>query len=69
MTFTDEEIFNLRYNINLNKIEVEKRKWTSRLLRTIMKHKFISFSIMSFIMLSGINCVLIYNFIKVFESL
>lgn len=69
MTYTDEEIFNLRYNINLNKIEVEKRKWTSRLLGTIKRHKVISFSIMSFIILSGINCVLIYNFIKVFEML
>ena len=69
MTYTDEEILNLRYNINLNKIEVEKRKWTSRLLRTIKKNKIISFSVISYIVLSGINCVFIYNLIKVFEEL
>jgi len=69
MTYTDEEILNLRYNINLNRIEIEKKKWTSRLLRTIMRHKFISFSILSFILLSGINCVFIYNFIKLFEMM
>jgi len=69
MTFTDEEIFNLRYNINLNKIEVAKRKWTSRLLKTIKRHKVLSFSIISFIFLASFNFMLIYNLIRLLQKI
>ena len=69
MLNADEDIFNLKYNVNLNKIEIEKRKWTSRLFKTILNHKFISMIVVVFIIFSILNLFLIFNFIRVIEMI
>ena len=65
MEYAKDEIFNIRYNSNLDKLELRPKKWTSRLEKAIKKHKLITGTIIAFSMLSIFNFVLIYNFMNI----
>ena len=37
MEYTKDVFFKVRYNTNLNRLQIEKERWTSKLLKKIRK--------------------------------
>lgn len=64
-----ENIFSVRYNKTLDRLEVPKDKMTQRIRRKIENHKLISLAISMFIILSGINFYLIYSFMTILNQM
>lgn len=67
MEYTKDDIFNIRYNTELNRLEMRKKN--KSVLETVKKHKLISFVITTLIMFSGLNFFLIYNFMKILQNI
>ena len=57
-----ENIFQIRYNEKLDRLEMPKDTILQKIERKIAKHKFISLA------LSSINFYLIYSFMKILEN-
>lgn len=64
-----ENVFNVKYNTKLDRLEVSKEKRMHKVLKFLENHKFISIIFTSFIILSGINFYLIYSFMKILENI
>ena len=63
-----ENVFNVKYNTKMDRLEIEKERKTNRLYKFIQNHKFISIIFASFFTLSTINFYLIYSFMKILEN-
>lgn len=63
-----ENVFNIKYNTEMDRLEIEKERKTSKIYKFIQKHKFISVIFASFFTLSTINFYLIYSFVKILEN-
>ncbi len=63
-----ENIFQIRYNEKLDRLEMPKDTILQKIERKIAKHKFISLTIGMFLVLSSINFYLIYSFMKILEN-
>ena len=68
MLYTNEDIFNIKYNERLDRIEIKQKGWT-RIKQSVQNHKFLSTVIALFIMFSLLNIVLIYNFLEVLKNI
>lgn len=68
MEYIKDEIFNVRYNANLNRLEISKESWTSKLLKKIKKHKFVTFSLFMLFTFSAIDIALVYQFFRVLQN-
>ena len=64
-----ENVFNVKYNTKLDRLEMPKEKDAHKVLKFIENHKLISIIFTSFIILSGINFYLIYSFMKILENI
>lgn len=64
-----ENVFNVKYNTKLDRLEITKERKTTKIFKFVQKHKFISIVSVSFIALSSINFYLIYSFMKILESI
>lgn len=64
-----ENVFNVRYDTKLDKVEMPKEKYSNKILNLIQKNKFITLVFVSFIALSTINFYLIYSFMKILENI
>ena len=64
-----ENIFNVSYNTKLDRLEIPKETIANKIVENIKKNKFISFIFISFIVFSGVNFYLIYNFMKILENI
>lgn len=64
-----ENVFNVKYNTELDKLELPKESKTKKIIKFIQKHKFISIVSVSFFALSSINFYLIYSFMKILENI
>lgn len=64
-----EDVFNVRYNTKLDKLQIIKEKKGEKIFKKIQKHKFITIIFLSFINLCTINFYLIYSFIKILENI
>ena len=69
MEYANDEIFKVRYNTRLDRLEVEKESWTSKIVKKISKHKLLTMSILAFFIFSTINTVMIINFLKLLQNL
>lgn len=69
MEYAKDEIFQVRYNTNLNRLQIGQERWTNRLLKAIKKHKLITTTVIAFIMFSTINIIMIYNFIIILQNI
>lgn len=69
MEYAKDEIFQIRYNSNLNRLQIGHQSWTSRLLKTIKRHKFISTVMMAFIIFSIANAIMIFNFMEILKNI
>lgn len=68
MEYAKDEIFKIKYNSTVDRLQIPRENWTSKLLHKIKKHKFISVVIMLFFMFSFINFFLIYNFVILLQD-
>ena len=66
MVITNENVFNVRYNTQLDRLELRKK---NKLLEKIQKHKVVSLIVTILIMFSCLNFFLIYNFMKILETI
>lgn len=64
-----EDVFKIRYNNKLDKLEIPKKNKGEKIIRFISEHKFISLVFTSFVVFSGINFYLIYAFFKVLGNI
>lgn len=69
MDYAKDEIFNIRYNKVLNRLEIKNEKGTSKVLKIVKKHKMMSLIITTLIMFSCLNFFLIYNFMIVLQKI
>ncbi len=63
MNFTEENVLNL----GLRKMNKEKRY--NLFIKKIYEHKWISMIVVSLIILSTINAIMIYNFFKILQNI
>lgn len=63
-----ENVFNVKYNTNLDRLQIPKESRVTKVINFANKHKFISLVFISFFILSTINFYLIYNFVKILEN-
>ena len=64
MEYAKDEIFHIRYNTKLNRLQTKEERWTSTLYKKIKKHKLITTVIIAFLLFSIINIVMINIFIE-----
>ena len=69
MEYANDEIFQIRYNTKLNRLEMRGESWTSRLYKKIKRHKLVSTTIIAFFIFSTINMIMIYNFMKILQNI
>ncbi|MBQ2937434.1 MAG: hypothetical protein IJE05_00890 [Clostridia bacterium] len=63
-----ENIFDIKYNDELDKLELPIEKKEKNIFNFLLNHKFFSIVLISFFALSGINFYLIYSFMKILEN-
>ena len=63
MEYTKESILNLQLR------KTSEEDFNKKLLRKISEHKWISMIIVSLIILSSINAIMIYNFLKILQNI
>ena len=66
MDITNENFFNVRYNCELNRLEMRKK---NKIMEKIRMHKIISVMVIALIMFSCLNFILIYNFMKILTTI
>ena len=69
MEYTKDVFLKIKYNSDLNKLQIEKERWTSRLTKTIKNHKLLTTTIVAFFMFSTLNIIMIYSFMKVLTNI
>lgn len=69
MEYAKDVFFKVRYNTNLNRLQIEKERWTSKLLKKIKNHKLLTTVIIAFFMFSTLNIVMIYSFMKILQNI
>lgn len=69
MEYAKDEIFKVRYNATLNRLEIHEEGWTSKLWKRIKKHKFMTTVFFTFILFSSINFLLIHHFMKILQTI
>ena len=63
MEFTNENLLNLQIE------GVRKERTSKRILKIVKQHKWISMVIISLIILSSINVIMIYNFFRILQNM
>lgn len=69
MEYAKDEIFQVRYNTKLNRLEMRGESWTSRLYKKIKRHKLLTTTIIAFFMFAILNIVMICSFMKILQSI
>lgn len=64
-----ENIFNVKYNSKLDRLEIPSENGKFKLLKFFKNHKFFSTVLISFFIFSGINFYLIFSFMKMLENI
>ena len=68
MEYTNDEVFKIRYNTKMNRLEMRKDRWTSRIAKMLKKHKFMSSIFIALVLFSIVNVVMIYQFIEILQN-
>lgn len=69
MEYAKDEIFQVRYNTKLNRLETRGESWTSRLYKKIRRHKLLKTTIIAFFMFATLNIVMICSFMKILQNI
>ncbi len=63
------DIFNVKYNEKLDRLEIPKKKVCNWIMEVRKKHKFFSSILLSLFIFLGINFYLIFSFMKILENI
>ena len=69
MEYAKDEIFQIRYNTKLDRLEMKGERWTSKLSKVVKRHKLITTTIVAFCMFATINMVMICSFMKILQNI
>ena len=69
MEYAKDEIFQVRYNTKMDKLQIRHEKLVKRIIKTMRRHKLITVTAITFLIFSILNVVMIYNFLKLLENL
>jgi len=69
MEYAKDGIFQIGYNTKLNERTIKNEEWASRILKKISRHKFITTTIIAFLIFSTANVIMIYNFMKILQNI
>ena len=64
-----DNIFNVKYNTKLDRLEIPKEKEKNTILGFIKNNKFFSIIVTSVLVLSGVNFYLTYSFMRILEHI
>ena len=68
MAYAKDEIFNIKYNAKLDKLEVESNSWLNRIWRGIKHHKLMTTAMLAFVIFSTINIIMIWSFMNILQN-
>lgn len=68
MEYAKDEIFNIKYNAKLDKLEVESNSWLNRIWRGIKHHKLMTTAMLAFVIFSTINIIMIWSFMNILQN-
>jgi len=68
MEYAKDEIFQIRYNTKLNRLEMKGEGWTSKLVKIIKRHKLLTTTVIAFGLFSTINIIMIYSFMNILQN-
>lgn len=69
MELAKNHFFEVKYNTKLDKLEIQRESWISKLSKTIKRHKLISIITIAFLMFSTLNIVMIFSFMKILQNI
>lgn len=69
MEYAKDEVFIVKYNTDLNRLQMEGEKWTSRLMRKMYYHKLFTTVVIALFLFSFLNIILIYSFMRILQNI
>ncbi len=69
MECAKDEIFQIRYNTKLNRLQMRGENWTTRLFQKVKKHKLITTTIIAVFTFAIANMIMIYSFMKILQNI
>lgn len=69
MEYTNNRIFNIKYNKEENKLKFEQKKWTSQILNSLKNNKWLITTLIAFLMFSTVNLIMINKFIEILQNI
>ncbi len=69
MEYANDEIFKIRYNTNLNRLELKGESWIKKFNKIIKKNKLLVSTIIALIVLINVNIVMIFAFMKNLQAI
>lgn len=69
MEYAKDEIFQIKYNTKLNRLQMKGECWTSKLYKKIKRHKLLTTTIIAFFMFATVNMVMICSFMKILQNI
>lgn len=68
MEYAKDEIFEIRYNSKLDKLQLGKGK-KRKILNAMKRHKLITTVMISFVIFASVNIAMICSFINILQNL
>lgn len=68
MEYVKDEIFEIRYNENLNCLEFGNKSWTSKILKKIKNHKLLTLIVTLICIFSILDIALILQFMSILQN-
>ena len=68
MEYAKDEIFNIKYNAKLDKLDMKSNTRLNRICRGIKHHKLMTTSIFAFVIFSIINVAMIWSFMNILQN-
>lgn len=68
MEYAKDEIFNIKYNAKLDRLEVKSNTSLNRIWRGIKHHKLITTAMLAFVIFSSINIIMIWSFMNILQN-
>lgn len=69
MEYAKDEVFIVKYNTDLNRLQMEGEKWTSRVIKKMHYHKLLTTVVIALFLFSFLNIVLVYSFMRILQNI
>lgn len=69
MLYANDEIFNIGYNAELDRLEINNKRKRKKIRKVFNENKVITTLIILFGIFSIMNCILIYTFMELLKNI